>query len=101
QEGPARIVDPCYTAERPGGGTGLGLSICTAILREHGGTIEAQSWPAGGSAFSVVLPAVSAEQEMAAADPPAPADAAPSAPLRTPAMIEGRRVLVLDDEESI
>ena len=97
----AKIFDPFYTTKRPGGGTGLGLSICTAILREHGGTIEAQSLPAGGSAFSVVLPAVSAEQEMAAADPPAPADAAPSAPLRTPAMIEGRRVLVLDDEESI
>jgi two-component system NtrC family sensor kinase len=97
----AKIFDPFYTTKRPGGGTGLGLSICIAILREHGGTIEAQSLPAGGSAFTVILPAVSAEQEKAAADPPAPADTVPAAPKRVPATIEGRRVLVLDDEESI
>jgi len=38
---------------------------------------------------------------MAAEDPPGPADAVPAAPPRASATVEGRRVLVLDDEESI
>jgi PAS domain S-box-containing protein len=52
-----RLFDPFYTTKRPGGGTGLGLSICMSIIREHGGIIEAEALPAGGSAFTVFLPA--------------------------------------------
>ena len=50
------IFDPFYTTKRPGRGTGLGLSICKAILREHGGEIEASSGPEGGAVFRVALP---------------------------------------------
>ncbi len=49
------IFDPFYTTKRPGRGTGLGLSICKAILREHGGEIEASSGPGGGAIFRVTL----------------------------------------------
>jgi PAS domain S-box-containing protein len=50
------IFDPFYTTKRPGRGTGLGLSICKAILREHGGEIEASSGPGGGAVFKITLP---------------------------------------------
>jgi signal transduction histidine kinase len=50
------IFDPFYTTKRPGRGTGLGLSICKAILREHGGNVEASSGPEGGAVFTVTLP---------------------------------------------
>ena len=50
------IFDPFYTTKRPGRGTGLGLSICKAILREHGGNVEAASAPGGGAMFTVTLP---------------------------------------------
>jgi PAS domain S-box-containing protein len=50
------IFDPFYTTKRPGRGTGLGLSICKAILREHGGNIEAADAPGGGAVFTVILP---------------------------------------------
>jgi signal transduction histidine kinase len=50
------IFDPFYTTKRPGRGTGLGLSICKAILKEHGGNVEAASGSGGGAVFTVTLP---------------------------------------------
>jgi PAS domain S-box-containing protein len=60
------IFDPFYTTRRPGRGTGLGLSVCRAILREHGGNIEAATGPGGGAVFTVTLPAVSVASETGA-----------------------------------
>lgn len=37
-------------------GSGLGLTICRAIVRQHGGTIWAESTPGEGSVFRFVLP---------------------------------------------
>lgn len=51
------IFDPFYTTRRPGRSTGLGLSVCRAILREHGGNVEATSGPGGGAVFTITLPA--------------------------------------------
>jgi len=92
-----RIFDPFFTTKRPGRGTGLGLSICMAIIREHNGDISAQPLPDGGSVFTVSLPVcteplVIAQPPAARQEEPAPAGAAPLA---------RKRILVVDDEESI
>jgi PAS domain S-box-containing protein len=50
------IFDPFYTTKRPGRGTGLGLSICKAVLKEHGGNVEAASIAGDGAVFTVILP---------------------------------------------
>jgi CheY-like chemotaxis protein len=70
-------------------------------VREHGGSIDVETLPVGGSAFTVFLP-VAAESESRA---PAVADGHTPLPLSGSAgasdVVKGRSVLVLDDEESI
>ena len=51
----ARAFEPFFTARDHG--TGLGLAICRKIVRQHGGTIEAESQLGVGSTFRIVLPA--------------------------------------------
>lgn len=48
-----------FAVDRPPGG-GLGLSMCKSIVESHGGQIEAGAEGAGGTRFTVTLPAVAA-----------------------------------------
>ena len=53
-----RVFDRFWRAsDAPPGGNGLGLSIAAWIVERHGGTIEAQSSPAGGARLLVSIPA--------------------------------------------
>jgi PAS domain S-box-containing protein len=74
--------------ERSRGGLGIGLTLVKTLVEMHGGTVEAHSEGLGqGSEFVVRLPI--------AVDAPRPSVAAPS----KPAAANGRRVLIVDDNE--
>jgi PAS domain S-box-containing protein len=58
-----RVFDPFFTTRRDTGGTGLGLSISFGIVREHGGTILAESERGEFARFIVELPTGRPEAE--------------------------------------
>ncbi len=52
-----RIFDPFFTTREVGRGSGQGLTICrTAIVDQHGGTLEFESEPGVGTTFIASLP---------------------------------------------
>jgi two-component system NtrC family sensor kinase len=86
----ARTFEPFFTTKPPGQGTGLGLSLCQGLVEGHGGSIRVDSQPGQGAVFVVELPVQ------------APPIAAPEArAAETTAPIQGKRILVVDDEPEV
>jgi two-component system sensor histidine kinase KdpD len=58
EEDLANIFDKFYRIKRPDNvaGTGLGLSISKGIIEAHGGSIEAERGPSGGTIIRIKLP---------------------------------------------
>ncbi len=93
KENLSKIFDPFFTTKPVGKGTGLGLSLCYGIIKEHGGSISAESPPGLGARFIVEIPVATSGRT------PRATEHAPAAACTTEG--EGRRVLVIDDEEWI
>jgi len=93
-----KIFDPFYTTKRTGGSSGLGLTICLAVVKEHGGRIEAESKLGSGVTFHVLLP-VASESTEATTTPAQPSAEKPALPGSE--ALRGHSVLIVDDEESI
>lgn len=51
-----RITDPFFTTKRDRGGTGLGLSVSLSIVKDHGGDLSFDSYPAKGTEVRLRLP---------------------------------------------
>src|SRR6202008_4837746 len=95
QEIVEKIYDPFFTTKRPGGGSGLGLTICLAVIKDHGGQIQLQTSEGSGTTFRILLPAaVQMKPEASNSAPPRKASAVSLA-------LSGRKLLIVDDEESI
>jgi two-component system cell cycle sensor histidine kinase/response regulator CckA len=85
-----KIFDPFFTTKEAGKGTGLGLSTSQAIVRSHGGRIEAFSEPPDGARFEIHLPVA-----------PVTAQPASSGELTATPKGNGETILVVDDEPSV
>lgn len=95
EENLPKLFNPFFTTKDIGQGTGLGLSLCYGVVTEHGGTIQAQSKFGQGATFIIDLPLGATVEAL-------PLKAIGPAP--QPLVLEqgqGKRVLVIDDEEPI
>lgn len=54
----SKIFEPYFTTKQTG--SGLGLTVTYSIVRSHGGTIEVEPRPGGGTIFTIYLPATHA-----------------------------------------
>ena len=87
----ARAFEPFFTTRGRGSGTGLGLATAYGVVTDAGGTISLESEPGRGTTLRVRLPAGAASTQ-------AVSPAAPTAPVLAG---DGRRILVVEDEEAV
>ncbi|MEW2912823.1 response regulator [Leisingera sp. JC11] len=85
----ARIFDPFFTTKP--GGRGLGLAAAMGVISNHRGGLAVESRAGGGSTFRFYFPAGAAET----------AQAAGPAAVPEPRRGQLRRILVVDDEDTV
>jgi len=84
------IFEPFFTTKEQGQGTGLGLATVYGIVKQSGGYVSVDSTAGGGTVFTIDLPRVESEPDVASA---APGEATPRG--------EGRTVLVVEDNDMV
>ena len=92
-----QAFDPFFTTKAVSKGTGLGLAQVYAFARQCGGEVKIHSELGKGTRVELILPVASEPAPKRASKP----DSEPAIAGAEPALAEGRRILVLDDDESV
>jgi len=87
----ARAVEPFFTTKGVGQGTGMGLSMAFGVVSQSGGTLTIDSQEGAGARITLFLRAAAAE----------PARETDERSFHRPVSLEGRRILLVDDDEQV
>ncbi|QJW97864.1 hybrid sensor histidine kinase/response regulator [Frigoriglobus tundricola] len=87
------LFEPFFTTKDVGKGTGLGLATVYGIVQQAGGTVEVESAPGAGAAFTIRLPWCEAT--------PKSSLLMPSPVLFTRSVSGQRSVLLVEDEDRV
>jgi PAS domain S-box-containing protein len=86
-----KITEPFFTTKEAGKGTGLGLSMAAGFVQQSGGELRIESEMGKGSTIEVILPATVDED----------GEAAPTTPAAERPSLKGKKMLLIDDDESV
>lgn len=86
------VFDPFYTTKPLGEGTGLGLSMVYGFAKQSGGAVRIESTEGEGTSVWIYLPRYHGQSASLHA---------PATPEPTSTSVEGRTVLVVDDEPNV
>jgi signal transduction histidine kinase/CheY-like chemotaxis protein len=89
----ARVVEPFFTTKPRGKGTGLGLSMAKGFAEQSGGALSVESEPGRGTTVTLWIPQAAASLQPRADTVRQSVRPAPDG--------DGRRVLVVDDDEQV
>lgn len=89
-----RVFEPFFTTKKFGLGSGLGMAMVYGFIKQSGGGVRIRSRQAVGTTVSLLLP--QAPHETAA--PEGEGAHAPAAPVRP---LEGRLVLLVEDDDKV
>jgi signal transduction histidine kinase len=89
----ARAIEPFFTTKERGRGTGLGLSMVFGVVTQSGGAVSIESTPGDGTTVSLLL--------KRGADRAGAGVAAGAADARTGIDLDGRTIVLIDDDEQV
>jgi signal transduction histidine kinase/ActR/RegA family two-component response regulator len=98
QETIDRAFEPFFTTKDVGKGTGLGLAQVYAFARQSGGRAWIESEQGRGTAVNIELPRTQAQEGV---ETQAGQAARLAAPLQPPPKGEGRRILMVEDDDAV
>ena len=88
-----RLFEPFFTTKPSGQGSGMGLAVVHGVVHEYGGHLCVESTPGEGTLFRVLFPPIATDDWRL----PHSRTANPG-PKRTPDRLQGRVLLVDDDD---
>ena len=89
----ARVFEPFFTTKKFGMGSGLGLAMVYGFIKQSGGGVRVRSRQAVGTTVCLLLPRVEAA--------PAVSAAPPAAAVTDAGLLEGRLVLLVEDDDKV